>query len=260
MRINAKGKEPKISFDERLDGVQAGQVLRAIQGKSVISGITKVQMKGTAVGQTEARLRRTLTGDHAFSLLDGRIEGINLLGVICGGLSGLGGIGGGGKIDPKAILGGLLQGISQQATRNKSAASQGTSTEFAELDGTVQVNKGLATNRDLVMRSPLLRVTGDGKADLVKERLNYTAKARLVGNCAGQSSTDQNLAGIDVPVRITGTFSKPKFNADLGGIISAVTQNRSRQRQASQPARSIPQPAEALDNLLKGGLKGLFGN
>jgi len=260
VRINAQGKEPRINFDESLDGTEAGQILHALHGKSVVSGVAKVKMKGTAVGQTEDRLRRSLTGDLTFSLRDGRIQGINLLGLICGGLRGLGGIGSGGKIDAKAILGGLIQGMGKHAARNNAAAHQGNSTEFAELDGTVQVNKGLATNRDMVMRSPLLRVTGNGKADLVNERLNYNANARLVGSCAGQSSTDQNLAGIDVPVRVSGTFAQPKFDADLGGVISAVTRGRTRQRQASQPARSTPQPAQALDNLLRGGLKGLFGN
>ena len=96
-----------------------------------------------------------------------------------------------------------------------------------------------------------------------------TANAKLVSSCQGQGARDSNLNGIDIPVRITGTFANPRYEPQLGGVINALTQNRSQPARTttrpssggiSQPAAAPQKPEDALKGIIQGGLKGLFGN
>ena len=89
-------------------------------------------------------------------------------------------------------------------------------TDFTELKTTVNFNNGIASNDDLSLKSPLLRVTGKGSANLVSEELDYGIVASVVATAAGQGGADlQELEGIPVPIRVTGTFAEPKYGLDL---------------------------------------------
>ena len=56
-----------------------------------------------------------------------------------------------------------------------------------------------------------------GKADLVKETLDFRVEPKFVGTLKGQGDTKQR-AGITIPVLITGSFSSPEFRPDLKGL------------------------------------------
>ena len=260
VRIDASGKRPKITLDETLSNVQAGRLLKDLNGVAALTGRANASAKLVAYGPDERTLRKTVTGNAAFAFKDGVIKGVDMLSLICGGIGQLAGGLSGGKVDAGALLGSLLQQIGKSSNKSKSKqSSTADGTKFAELAGTVQVKKGIATNRDLNMRSPLLRVGGSGRANLVTERLNYLATASLVSSCQGQGSTDQNLRGIDIPVKITGSFSKPRYEPQLAGLFNSSRSNR--KPAAARPSKKkATKPQDAINDLLKGGLKGLFGN
>ena len=117
----------------------------------------------------------------------------------------------------------LITGLLGMATA--SSQPEGNTTKFAELGGNVRFDKGIARNDDLVMKSPLLRVTGEGEADLPKNRVRYVATVALVSSCQGQGGQDfHQLAGLPIPVIIKGPLDKPKFypkidsGQDHGGL------------------------------------------
>ena len=80
------------------------------------------------------------------------------------------------------------------------------------------VTNGQTTINGTRLISPLLRVTADGTADLVRERLDISAEPRFVATLVGQGDSKKR-SGLTVPVLVSGTFEEPKFTPDLMGIL-----------------------------------------
>ena len=88
------------------------------------------------------------------------------------------------------------------------------------MQGTATVTNGLVKNDDLVLQSPLLRITGAGKVNLPKETIDYTLTTKFVGSLEGQGGKGyQELEGVSVPVHVGGTLSNPTYVPDLGAIV-----------------------------------------
>ncbi len=87
----------------------------------------------------------------------------------------------------------------------------------------------MAHNEDLAMKAPILRLAkGDshGDIDIGKETINYLAKPTIVKSLKGQGGADlDSLAGLAIPVKITGTFSAPKYGMDFAAIGAAVAKS-----------------------------------
>ena len=92
-------------------------------------------------------------------------------------------------------------------------------TDFSELSATFEIANGIAQNHDLQLVSPMLRVTGTGTAHMPERTVDYTVKPKLVASLEGQQGDDK-LSGIEVPVRISGSWDKPKYQADLKGVLA----------------------------------------
>ncbi|MDG1445732.1 MAG: membrane assembly protein AsmA, partial [Methylophilaceae bacterium] len=59
------------------------------------------------------------------------------------------------------------------------------------------------------------------------ETLNYTATPRIVKSIKGQGGEDLNqLAGIAIPLKISGTFTNPKFELDTKAIITGLAKSK----------------------------------
>jgi len=100
----------------------------------------------------------------------------------------------------------------------------------------------VAHNEDLSMKSPLLRVTGNGDIDIGNDRMNYVAKATLAKTLEGQGGKD-TVGGITVPVRASGPFTDLKYTLDFGAMVTEAAKEKVKTK---------------LQERLKGGLKGLF--
>jgi AsmA protein len=75
---------------------------------------------------------------------------------------------------------------------------------------------------DLDLQAPLLRIGGRGSANLNSEVVDYLVNAKLVGTIEGQQGeTGDELAGLEIPVRIKGPFSDPKIEVLLEEMLKA---------------------------------------
>jgi AsmA protein len=92
-------------------------------------------------------------------------------------------------------------------------------TDFRSLTGTFAIAGGVATNNDLKLDSQHLHASGDGSVDLPQRSLDYTVRPKLVANLGGDGG-DASAIGIEVPVRITGSWEKPAIAPDIGGAIN----------------------------------------
>jgi AsmA protein len=235
INIDARGKQPILSLDERLTGIQAGPLLKDLRGSAPMTGRADLSARLTASGTDTKALQRSANGNTRFAFVDGTIKGIDLLNTLCKAFSGLNMT----SLRKEDLISGLLQFAAPQPSATAESTNR---TEFAALTGSLKIANGVAHNEDLSLKSPLLRINGRGDINLVTEQLDYVATVALVSSCQGQGGRDfQELAGIPVPVRISGPLENPKYDPQIG---AAVMEALSRSRQ-SQPAGQAAQPAPA---------------
>jgi AsmA protein len=240
---------PVITLKQTLTGVDIGPLLKDAADFDTLEGRGNVSLDVTGQGNTVSALKKALNGSAAIKLADGAIKGVDVAGTLR---------------DVKSKLG-TLRG------KHEEAASGSKKTDFSELSGTFNIKNGVARNNDLQGKSPLLRLAGEGEVDIGQETLNYLVKASVVATSKGQSGGELgDLTGITVPVRLTGTFAKPSYSIDFGGVAGELAK-RELQRQlgkrlgggAAQPGAPAAGGAAATEapkgGSLKDQLKGIFG-
>lgn len=227
-RLDVRGNIPLLSLNESLSNIQAGPLLKDLYGKDRVTGLATFSAKLTAQGATPDALKRSLTGQAAFSFTDGAVKGINIARILR---------------DAQAALKG---GGTSQPT---SAAPD--QTEFSELRGTVTLVNGIAHNNDLSAKSPLLRIGGEGMADLVKEYMDYRVNVTVVGTLEGQGGRElTDLKGVTIPVQIQGPFANLSYRPDLGAALSG--------RAKAKVEEKLEEQKQKLGDRLQDKLKDLF--
>lgn len=193
MAIDATGPQPTITSENRLSGIRIAPLLRDFTGqKEKLRGRADLDYQLATSGNQTPAMKANLNGEAKFNLTDGAVVGVNI-----------------GRLLRQASA--LFQG------HTLAAEQQEVATDFASLTGSVQIKNGLTSNRDLNLMSPLLRVSGEGTANLVNEEVNYLLTTTVVATSKGQGGAELDLLrGIAIPIRVSGTFSNLSYRPDLG--------------------------------------------
>jgi len=119
------------------------------------------------------------------------------------------------------------------------------------------------------MKAPILRLAkGDSKGDIDigAEKINYLAKPTIVKSLKGQGGADlDQLSGLSIPVKITGTFASPKFGMDFAAIGAAIAKSNLLDKVGGEKGAAVKEllgnenKADALKNIL-GGSKSKTGS
>ena len=230
LQFDVRKDTPRIAVDEKLSGVQAGPLLKDFMGKDYVTGQANLSARMTARGLDDMAVRKSLNGTAAFSFENGAVNGINVA----------------------EMLRNALAAFNKQPAGKK----EPNKTDFAILKGSVVVKNGLATNKDLIAKSPLLRVNGAGKANLVTEKLDYLVKAAVVGTLEGQGGKElSELKNLTVPIRVKGSFSEPKFNVELASLLEgkakAAIEEKARKRIDEEKEKIEKDLGKQLKDMIK---------
>ncbi len=141
-----------------------------------LAGLATLNLNFTTQGGASDTLIRNLKGEGRFDLTQGAIKGINLSYWIAFG---------------KALL-------KHEATPKSSGANE---TPFDKFTGSFNINQGIVSNHDLIIRSGRLRVNGKGELDLPQQQINYELQAQPI-------QTDGSPDGIAIPIKIAGPLEK----------------------------------------------------
>ena len=183
---------PKITADLSFSAVETLPLLKDAADLDWMSGKGNLTLAVAGQGRSQRELISKLTGKANLKFVDGAIVGVNIPGLF------------------RNLGQGRLGGLS---------SSPSEKTDFSELSSSWNIASGVATNTDLTMLSPLLRVTGAGKVMLAERKVDYTLKPRLVSDLAGQGG-NASRKGLEIPVRVHGSWEKPSFTPDLKGLLS----------------------------------------
>lgn len=226
------GKTPaQITASLAAENLAANPLLKDAAAIDWLSGTAKLQLAVAGSGSNEKQIVDSLDGTAGFSFANGAVAGFNVPQMLRG------------------VSQGKLGGFERVPTEK---------TDFSELTANFTIKDGVADNQDLKMASPLLRVGGGGQIMLGARQIDYTAKPKVVGTLAGQGG-GLNLTGLEVPVRIHGSWDAPAYTPDLQGALKSSTV----QEIIKDPSKAVDAVKEVGKQLggKKAGdlLKGLFG-
>jgi AsmA protein len=203
--INAAPETPTFAVRHRFNGISVGPLVKDLADSDILEGKGDVVADVTSRGDTVSALKKALNGSASLKLADGALKGIDIAGSIRG---------------AKARLG-TLRGEQTQAADSKAR------TDFSELTATFKIVNGVARNNDLDMKSPLLRVGGEGEINIGADSLNYLVKASIVGTSRGQGGREvEDLRGVTVPVRVSGPLASPSYKLDFGRAATDTAKQR----------------------------------
>ena len=220
---------PRSTLSLQVKNVDAGPLLQDFLKKDFLEGTANVEASISAVGDVPERIKRSLNGKGQAVFANGAIKGIDLAGMIR---------------NVTASCGQTQQGAEKPRT------------DFSELNAPFTITDGVANTPGTSLTSPLLRILATGKANLVDESLDLRVEPKVVGTLKGQGDAKER-SGVTVPVLVKGTFSAPRFEPDLKGMLEKGL------REGTLPGiKGLPKTPEGLpktDETIKGIFKGLTG-
>ncbi len=194
--FDARKNTPRISADEKISDVQVGPLLKDILGDDKASGIINLAAKITTVGIAPESIIKNLNGTVNFNVSDGTVKGVN--------------------------LGQVIRDAYAKIKKKPAPEKTDNQTDFAQMSGSVTIRNGVVHNQDLQIKSPMLRVAGEGRVDLPGQHIDYLLNTSIVETDQGQGGKDMSeLKALTIPIKVGGTFAAPKFKLDLAPVLKA---------------------------------------
>ncbi|MHA6289119.1 AsmA family protein [Maricaulis sp. CAU 1757] len=217
---NARTAMPSFSLNARLDGLDTRRFLVAAADLDRLAGTGRLELDVSTEGNSQRALMQGLDGRGRLDVADGALIGLNIAETIrnVGGVLQATGL-------PQTIApglrlpGGTPAGETDTAEPVESGAD--SQTDFSSLGASLAIRNGVISNDDLLMLSPLLRVTGSGQIDLPQQSMDYRLQPRAVASLQGQGGAT-DLRGITVPIRVSGAINAPRIGVDTQAVIQAL--------------------------------------
>jgi AsmA protein len=193
-RLDAREQPATMTLEQTLSALQLQPFIQDLAGFDQLTGLGRLEAKLTTRAATTAELMRGLSGELAFDLADGALKGINLWYEI--------------------------QRANALARGREPPERTSTDTEFRRLAGTATIRDGRLVNDDLVGGLPFLSLTGKGAIDLAEAALDYRLDATVIKQAVDEATGEvSELAGVSVPLRLSGELSSPSVSVDVGDLL-----------------------------------------
>jgi len=180
-----------------------------------LSGIIDLQTKFTGAGTSQRALINSLGGQGNVLFKNGKLKGVNLAALV----------------------------------KTPGAQGEGESTEFSEFSASYTITRGILETHDLKLLSPLLRMSGEGSANLPQWQQHFLLKPMLVASAQGQGGKDES--GIVVPVIVDGPLNHPSYRPDLQSALQENLKNPDQLKQNLKNLNKTLINRDTLKNLLR---------
>ncbi|WP_110457966.1 AsmA family protein [Shewanella algidipiscicola] len=196
-RLDGRQAVANYRFDSKISGVKVLPLLTDAAEVDLLAGTANFNITGNGQSLISDNIKRNLMAKGQFSVTDGALYGVNIPQMLR---------------DAKAKLSGDLNATSTGEKK----------TDFTSLTGSFSLAKGVFNNPDLAMASPLIRLGGQGDANIITQALDYKLTTSVVGSLKGQGGNERDaLYGVEIPFAITGTMSEPEFKLDTAALFDA---------------------------------------
>ncbi len=242
---SADANKQRVAAKLDAKGVNVNALLKDVADKDLLEGTGNVAADLDSSGATVGALRSNLAGTAAMQLRDGAIKGINLARSLR---------------QAKAAL-----SIKQDAVVQ---ARETEKTDFSEMSVSARIANGVAQSDDLDIKSPFLRIGGEGRFDIGRGRIDYEARATVIASSAGQGGAElEALRGVTVPVALSGPFEAIDWKIQWSTVATAAVKQKIKDELTEKLGAKLGLPSAGSDpaaapatpkDLLKDKLKGLF--
>jgi len=189
--LNGAKARPSLKGKINLKQVQMKPLLTNSAGLKFISGAADVVLDVISSGASQKEMISGLNGTGKIAVADGALEGVNIPG--------------------------LLRNL-QKGRLDKLVSKPTEKTDFSELTASFSIEGGVVKNQDLLMKGPLLRMSGKGIVNLPAEQIDYGLTPKVVSSLQGQGG-DANKQGIQIPLRVKGPLANPSILPDAKGLL-----------------------------------------
>jgi AsmA protein len=197
--VDAAGRTPAIAGDFKMEAVDANPFTIDLMKMDKILGLGGFTFKFNAAGSSQKAIMESLDGNGGFDLNDGALKGVNIAKLA----TAVAKLYEGGLTNPTAISAAIAEA---QRADEKTDFSKFRS-EFSIVDGQMQAPT-------ISLTGPYLSMTGVGKVNLPGQSMDIRLLPRASTSIDG---TTGRMAAI--PVKIDGTFAKPKLSIDVETMI-----------------------------------------
>ncbi|MDP2230857.1 MAG: AsmA family protein [Methylotenera sp.] len=238
LKVDAR-TTPSITFKQSMKAVSIGPLMVDAINNNMLEGKGTVNIDVATSGNSVGALKKALAGNASLNLVDGALKGVDIAGSIRE----------------------LKNKVNVLKAKDSVDADSKKKTDFSELTATFDIKNGVAHNEDLAMKAPILRLAkGDsrGDIDIGNESINYLAKPTIVKSLSGQGGADLDaLAGFAIPVKITGTFSNPKYGMDFAAVGAALAKSNLLDKVGGEKGVAVKELIGGGDKV--DAIKGLLG-
>ena len=226
-KVTINANTSNFSVNQKLNGVDVEPLLKDAAGLELAEGKGNISLNLSTQGKTITALKKALNGDVSVNLTNGAIKGINLTKLVEG-----------------------VQNLSKETRAQTLGVDKSEKTEFSEFKANFRVKNGVAHNDDLVVKSVVLRMTGNGDIDIGNDYIDYKVQATLAKTAQGKTAT--------LPVIVNGQFDALKFKIDYGALFVDAAKQRINEKKEELKAKVTDEAKTKIQEELKKGLKGLF--
>ena len=226
LTIRVTGDTASLSIEQRLTGIDATPLGQDLMDAELVSGTVNARLDLTAMGSNLGEIRRQLDGDVTFALTDGAWEGVDMWYELR---------------RARALF-------DQAPTPARDGPAR---TPFSEVSASGVLEDGVLTNRDLSADLEFMTLTGSGTVNFVTDAMDFDLVAQFVDGPMLQSDPAMvDLAGDELPLKVSGSLSSPSVLPDFGAMVRAEVEEAIEER--------LDEERESLQERLEDRLRGLF--
>lgn len=191
IRINLQQKIPQISANLQLKNIQTAQLTQALtHNKLQIDGTGNFSTVLKTRGNDASSFSKNLNGQGQLDIRNGTLYGIDIPFWV-------------------NLTKSVLPNFAVPSVLNQKNIA------FNAITGSFTVANGVIQNKNLLLNSPALQVTGLGLIDLTKQQIDYRALAQIKDTSTGQ------LKDPAIPFQIKGSLANPSIQPDVSNIVSS---------------------------------------
>ncbi|MSR15359.1 MAG: AsmA family protein [Gammaproteobacteria bacterium] len=225
--LNATGKQPQLALKTTLAKVEVEPLLVDLNGTSDLAGTLNFEATLEATGGDARRIKRTLSGPASFAVHNGVVRGVDVPAVL--------------KAAELVI-----------ESRGLTALPKGGSTKFQSLTGSLAIDKGVISNRDLLLDGLGFKITGEGMlARLSDMTIKYDSRIAVDEGAVEKGAQHYKLGGYAIPVRCRGEISGTSCLPDFGALAKQAAVKVASDKVKKKVDESLGGAGKALKNLLK---------
>ncbi len=255
VKLDSRPNTPLYQLQSQLKNLSSGPLLKDFLDNDFLLGHGDVDVEIKTSGNSVNALKKALNGNTALAFKNGAINGFNIAQ--------------------------SLRKAKAKLSGKTFTETESSKTDFTALTVSAKIKNGEVSSNDLDLRSPLLRVGGKGKANLVSNQLDYTAEIKITGSTSGQGGKAANdLSGLNIPIRAHGPFddvgievllaqalgskkldaAKAKFQKSLNDKKKALQQQKqaAEQKARAQAKQALQQKQQQLKKEAEQKLKNLL--